>query len=702
MSVPAPTMAAGLASAVDSGVAEANGEDEASTAEQADVQKLFTEYTIAREFDEGARQQYEKDRRYAQGIANRTWASDANIIGAFIDILVSFLYAKDPDVSARPAARVKPPPPKLGELPPPAANTDHIQFAETAQIVISHLWRQARLKRTMKKCVRASLSVGPGWFKALMYSEQRPNPLAEKELKDAQDNLAQIQKLQEDLTREETDEDLELKVAELNRQIEGLQARIQESVKRGLCADFVRSEDIQVSLDVAAIDDYRDADWMSQDLFVERTRAKARFPRLTDTDIAGATTYVQRHTGQDQKALAGDVMTMDSKLPAGAFVKSSDNPGMGPAVQGGQKPVEFIKVIELWDQREGMIKTMVDGVKRWAREPYPPPQASRRFYPFFMLAFFETDGARHPQSLSWRMYKLQDEYSSRRSSGRKMRERSIPGTIFDSGAMDPEEAKKIAESVEQEMIPVRTTITGTQLSDIGSAKPVAAIDPAVFATTEILYDMNVLSGVQEAQASGASNANTATEADIQQSGFASRTDADRDIEEDLLTDLAQYTLQVSVQAMTPAEAEMIAGPYAFWPNGMEVDQILQMLEVEVKAGTTGKPRAQADKETWATLLPLVINLFTQIKAAETMGDLQTAQTLKNILNETLKRLDDRMSLEAIIAPSVAPVGLPGMPGAPSTSAAPGAAPSADVADPNAPPVGNGTVNNPGAQAPAPI
>jgi hypothetical protein len=698
MSVPAENMNAGLSGAVDSGIATANGDDEATQAEIADVQKLFTEYTVAREFDESARQQYEKDRRYAQGIANRNWASDANIIGAFIDILVSFLYAKDPDVSARPAARVTPPIPKPGELPPPPSDTDHIKFAETAQIVISQQWRKARLKRTMKKCVRSSLSVGPGWFKAMMYREDRANPLLEKELKDSQDNLARIQKLQEDLTRTETDEEIELKVAELNRQIAGVQARIEASVKKGMCIDFIRSEDIQVSLDVSALDDCRDADWMSQDLYVERGKLKQRFPRLTDTDVAAATAYVQRHTGQAQKQLAGDVMTMDTKLPAGAFVKGTDNPGLGATTVGGAKPVEFVKVVELWDQREGMIKTMVDGVNRWAREAYPPPQATSRFYPFFLLAFFETDGARHPQSLSWRLYKLQDEYSSRRSSGRKMRERSIPATVFDKGALDPEEAKLISESVEQEFIGIRTTVAGAKLADIVSAKPVAAIDPAVFATTEILYDMNVLSGVQEAQASGASNANTATEADIQQSGFASRTDADRDIEEDLLTDLAQYTLEVAIQSLTPEEVSRIAGPYAYWPYGMEVDDVLMMLDVEVQGGTTGKPRAKADKEAWATLLPLVINMFTQIKQAELMGDIQTAQTLKNIMNETLKRLDDRLTIDAIIAPAVAPVLAPGMPGASPTSADPGAA--APIEDPAAPPVGNGTINNPGAQAAA--
>jgi len=243
------------------------------------------------------------------------------------------------------------------------------------------------------------------------------------------------------------------------------------------------------------------------------------------------------------------------------------------------------------------------------------------------------------------------------------------------------------------MVGIRTTTPGAKISDVMGEKPISRIDPVIFDTKEILYDMNVISGVQEAQASGASNANTATEADIQQSGFATRTGADRDTEEELLTEFAQYTLEIAVQGLTARDVQRMAGPYAFWPEGMDVEDILTLVEVEVEAGTTGKPRAQADKETWATLLPLIMQLVPQIRMSEATGDLGMAETLKNILNETLKRLDDRLSLESILAPSTAPPVMPGMPGVAATSALPGA---------GAPPIGNGTVNNPVAQGAPPV
>lgn len=760
MSVPAESMNAGIRGAVEQGIA---GEDEtpAAAAEKKLVKKLFDEYKVARDFDKFARQRYTRDRRYASGSANKLWASDANIIGAFIDILVSFLYAKDPDVSSRPAAHVKPPPeppapmlppapvpgavnaalPGAASIPPipaappaapsappvafgagqaagpsdpaapglvppmptapPAAQAaqpieqlDAERFAETLQIVVSKLWKRASLKRTMKRVVRSSLSIGPGWFKSFIYSEKGANPELEKELADLRDNLERVQKLQDDLTGIEPEDDPEVTAEELKLQIAGIEKRVELMVKRGLCIDFIRGEDVQVSLDVASLEDYRDADWIAHDIYVERDTAKGRFPRLTDEEIAGATEYVQRETGKDGDTPIDNFMTPDTNLPEGTFVKATDNVGQGGvALLGGSaKPIKFLKFVELWDHRDNQVKLMCDGVDRWAKLPAPPEHASTRFYPFFKLAFYEVDGSRHPQSLTERMWKLQDEYSSRRSSGRKMRERSIPGIMFNSGEIDPDNAKKLEDSTEQELIAMRTTTPGAKIGDQFAEKPVSRIDPIVFDTADILRDSQMVSGVQEAQISGQSQANTATEADINQSGFASRTGADRDCEEELLTEFAQYTAEIAVQGLTARDVTRMAGPFAFWPEGMDVEDVLTLVEVEITAGTTGKPRAQADKESWATLLPLILEQLTLIQQDEAMGNLPMAATRKNIVRETLKRLDDRMSLESILVSGPPPVMTPGMPGASPTSASPGGEP---------PPTGNGTVNNPGAQgAPA--
>lgn len=76
---------------------------------QADVKRWSERFEEAREFDKDARLQYVKDRRQARGDSG--FLVDANLIGTYIDIQESFLYARNPDfdVSPGPAHRMPTP-----------------------------------------------------------------------------------------------------------------------------------------------------------------------------------------------------------------------------------------------------------------------------------------------------------------------------------------------------------------------------------------------------------------------------------------------------------------------------------------------------------------------------------------------------------------------------------------------------------------
>src|SRR4249919_1938176 len=58
-------------------------------------------YTEARKFDEAIHKQYAQDRAHARGDSG--FAVDVNLIGTFIDISESFLYAKAPDLDVTPS-----------------------------------------------------------------------------------------------------------------------------------------------------------------------------------------------------------------------------------------------------------------------------------------------------------------------------------------------------------------------------------------------------------------------------------------------------------------------------------------------------------------------------------------------------------------------------------------------------------------------
>ena len=141
------------------------------------VEKKWKEYDKAREFDSNFRKQVAIDRRYAAGTSDLSWAVTTNLIGAFIDILVALLYARDPDVSVRKAPQVD------------ESNTHSDEtFARTLEIVISKLWVKGNLKKQARKGVRSVLSNSEGWLKCHSFRQESAAGI-EAAINDAQETL---------------------------------------------------------------------------------------------------------------------------------------------------------------------------------------------------------------------------------------------------------------------------------------------------------------------------------------------------------------------------------------------------------------------------------------------------------------------------------------------------------------------------------
>ncbi len=590
------------------------------------VKSLMDEYNEAREFDKGAREQYQLDRTYASGNKQKNWASDANLIGTFIDILVSFLYARDPEVSALAAKNVG------------GVDQDNVDFAETAGIVISRLWKKGKLKKAARKMVRSTLSVGPGWLKVIMTHETRTDPLIKAKLNDLTDNIERLEFIKLQLDNEDEEEldadDIVVKLREAKQLEKSLNEKLEVIHRSGLAIDFVQADDMQVSLDVGYIDEHLEGDWNGNEIYVLVSDLRRRFKRLDKDDLTGLVTYNQvrpksGHTSESRVAKDGRSLR---------YTKADTGAGTG---------AQFARVIEIWDKRDNHVKTIIEGVKKFAIPPYQPPYATSRFYPYFNLSLFPTDGERHPQSLSSRLEKLQDEYSSKRSNSRLAAERSVPGTIFDSTGVKPEDATKIENSASMEMIGINP-MKGDDIRKLFAQKPIPTIDHSVFDTRPVIADMERVSGVQEAQSSAITTQKTATEAKIQESGFNTRTGADRDNLEDMLQDLSEYTLELAIQGMTHEMVVRIAGAEAFWPEEMAMEDIITLAEVEIVAGTTGKPKDEELRQSWSVALPLVQAIMVQIQQAQITGNTPMAVALLALLEETFRRLDERIDVNKFV------------------------------------------------------
>jgi hypothetical protein len=619
-----------------------NEEDERK--EEALARKLWQCYDNARKFDENFRKQVAIDRRYAAGTSDLAWAVSTNLIGAFIDVLVALLYARNPDVSVTKS-------PQVDE----DGTRDMEVFARTLEIVISALWKKGKMKQAARKGVRSVLSNAEGWFKCMMVSEKEPQPEVETALNDAKETISRLQ-AQQKLLEDPQDSDPETMEAEMEEKqalVEELQSKLELAVNKMFVIDYVATERMQVSTDISSISDYLEADWIGNEMYFTKEDTMARFPRLDAEDVKSAKIYYQR---PPKEMTTRDI---DNVLPQGMLTAESAQ-AFTTSTSSEESPA-FLRVVEIWDRRDKKIRTMVDGVKKWAKEPYAPPYPSSRFYPYFYFSFYEVDGSRHAQSLSWRLYKLQDEYSATRSNFRITRERSIPGVLFNATMLDDTEAKKLTESKHQEYTALRPSDPTIPIANMFAPKPVQAIDMRLYDPALILSDMERISGVQEALSAavnGPGNPKTATEANIQQSGTAARTTSDRDNLETMLTDMAQYTAEQALQCLETRDVQRMAGPKAFWPAGMDIEDLFTLVEVKIEAGTTGKPRQQVDQQAWSTILPLIKQTLQEINQAMSTGNMPMANSLIELVKETMIRLGDESDIERFI-PRVPPPGSPG-------------------------------------------
>jgi hypothetical protein len=457
-----------------------------------------------------------------------------------------------------------------------------------------------------------------------------------------------------------------------------LEDKLELSVNKMFVIDFIKTENMQVSTDIECISDYLEADWIGNEMFIAKEDVLERFPDLEPEDLKVAKQYYQ--VAPQELSTSG----ADNVLPQGLMTGEAAQ-AFTTSSSAADESIPFLRIVERWHRTDKLVRTSIEGVKKWAKAPFTPPYPTSRFYPYFFVAFYEVDGARHPQSLSWRLYKLQDEYSSVRSNFRIARERSSPGVLFNAAQMDDEQARKLEQSKSQEYVGLVPADPETPLANLFAPKPIGAIDMRLYDPTLILSDMERISGVQEALSaaiSGPGNPKTATEANIEQSGTNARTTANRDCLEWALDDMANYTAEQALQAFTVKEVQKIAGQAAFWlgpdpegvqtgqPSaGMSIEDLFTLCSIEIKAGTTGNPKTQADQQAWSTILPLIRQFIGEIEQALAQGNLPMVKALTALIQETMKRMGDDDDVDRFI-PKQPPPGSPGAGAPPAPSKPP--------------------------------
>lgn len=527
------------------------------------------------------------------------------------------VYAKDPDFSCRPLPSVSP------ERMDAAK-----KFALTAEIMVSRvLVKDCKVKVKAKKMLRSAYATSIGWWKLTWQEQVQTDPIVVARLQDTQDNIERVRQLRDELEDPELRQEQELILAQLADAIKGLEVQQEIVISRGLVLDFIKAEDLIV-LDpsVATITDYCDASALAQRIWMTRAKFKAAFGYVPEK--------ATRFSTMDASNAAQNRGLPWATTIAGPNDSTNDDGSL-------------LCVYEVWDQEANRVHYVCAGEEGFCKESQSPDWTGKRWYPFFGGAFNEIDGSFYPLSDIELTEKLVDDYNQTREDFVRDREDALPyNVVREGGNLTDADVKKLVNRKRGQTVTVKG-IPGKPIRDDFEAVQQVQLNPQNYDTSAIRADIEQTLGGGDAARGTVMKAKTATEAEIVSQGLRGRSAERQDIMEDVLNEAGPYALEVMLRKMTLQEVQAIAGMDASWPQ-LSIDQIFNLVAIEVRGGSTGKPDRLQEQDRWTKLLPVIKEAVTTVAELREKGNEPLAQSVIELTRETLRRFDERLDIDEFL------------------------------------------------------
>lgn len=567
--------------------------------------KEITETLDSKEYKEYV-EEIKKNRLYAKGKQHDDDSGElvrANLIHSEIKSLVSTVYAKDPDIAVTPTEAVT-----------PDRYPQYKQFGKTLELVLVDQFsaRNANLKAKAKSAIRSGATSFIGWVKVAYQKDYETDPEIANRMRDVQDDIERMKHLSETSESEQPGEegqDPKVALQELEQMMKSLEAQPEIVRAEGLVIDKILSEDMLFSADVQESDSITSANKLTQRIWMTVDKCVQHF---------------------------GFCPTRGTRYSADH--KKSEN-----KVKKGQ---ELVCIFEQWNMVDNRVYTLMDGWHGYMREPFTPTGIGERFHGYFPLILDPVDGEPYPLCLVSNLRELQDEHNESRTNFRHHRKYSIPMWIGIEGKITQKDANKIKNAESMEVV----LIEGDETQPIENyihqfQNPV--IDPSVYMTDHIREDWELVTRRGDAARGSVAKAKTATEASILQQGLNVDSSEAQDTVEEWLRDISQYSAELCLQEMSPEQAKRIAGEQAQWPQ-MSKEQIFDMVGLEIRAGSSGKPDKAREQEQWLKFLPELRETLLQIVDFNSRGGGEQSEILKKLIEETLRRFDEKIDIEEYI------------------------------------------------------
>jgi len=304
-----------------------------------------------------------------------------------------------------------------------------------------------------------------------------------------------------------------------------------------------------------------------------------------------------------------------------------------------------VYIHETWHKDGGTVYTFCEGYNGYMREPYSPKRVGERWYPYFISAPFPVDGDIIPNCWVEELIELQDEFNETTSNLREHRKKNIPHWFASGSELTEDDARKIANPEKFGLEILEGITEGRSIRDVLIEATGISIDPAVYDTNGILNTFERISGGQASTSrTSTSKPKTLGEAEIIEGSLSNRMGEIQDSNEDMIQEIAQYSAEICLQEMTQEQISKIAGPGAFWPE-MSREEVFSMVQIEIKAGSSGKPNEQKERQVWVEFLPEFRETLVQVEQLRANKQDGLADALIKLLQETMRRFDERIDME---------------------------------------------------------
>ena len=539
-----------------------------------------------------------------------------NIIHATLQGLLPHIYAKNPEIRIRPHKYVE-----AGSSEYRVADL----FSATLETVLNESLKKADLKKVAKQVIRSCMTSKIGIVKVTYQRDYYKDPLVSRQFNDAQDSLARLQSDVRELMANDTygGEKDEL-IEEVKETMLGLQDRVEVMQREGLNLGFVRPEDFRMDTSLDTLQEYQSAQWMANVTWMTPSDVMDRF-QISKKEVEEFTIYRRTDAGILNR------LTRDDAVQA----NSTEDVNLAVAVW------------EYWDRTAQTVFTFAEGGKKWLKEPFHPNRLGEKFFPFFLLGLNWVDGQEWPISETELLLSLQDEYNTIRTQHSKHRELSTPFFVADASRVNYEDIEVFSNAAIGEIALINAS--GQNVNTVFQPAVPPPMNPQVYDTAPLRTDMEWISGLGDAQRGGVNRAKTATEANIQQAGLATRIAEKVDQTEDWLKELGWFAAEILLQEIQPQKAMEIAGPQAFWPI-LNKQQLYDSVFIDIAAGSTGMPDTNEERMRWIELMPIIMQNIELVQQMRSFGVPDEFNPYVQLLEETFARFDERIDISKFLPP----------------------------------------------------